>query len=186
MKKLAAILLLAIFLFNIGGYRIVFYFLQKNANTELIEAIDKEEYNPQELITIKVPLSLPYQNNWKNFERVDGEIKVNGKVYHYVQRKLVDGEMILQCLPDENKMHLENAKDDFFRLANDLVTNNSTKKTGSNNLISFKNITGDYDKMNDQKISLSFIIMSPSLYAESNSYAISKGLCTLPDQPPEA
>ena len=99
MKKLAAILFLTLFLFNIIGYRLVFYFVQQENDITLETSLDKAEYNESELITIKVPISLPYQTNWKDFERVDGEINFEGKIYKYVKRKVEDGQLVLMCRP---------------------------------------------------------------------------------------
>lgn len=186
MKQLAAILLLCIFLFNIGGYRGVFFLFEKNANSKLIAAIDKDQFDTDQLITITVPLSLPYQNNWKNFERVDGEIMVDGKLYHYVQRKVVDGAMVLQCIPDENKMHIENAKDDFFRLAGDLINNNTTtKKSSNNNVAGFKNMVWDYDNINTGKPLSGHTGSGNNLYKQNNIAGLTRGIFLLPEQPPE-
>lgn len=144
MKKLAAIFFLSLFLFNVIGYRLVFYFEQQNADANVVAKLDNSDYNDKDLITIKVPISLPYQTNWKEFERVDGEITFDGKIYKYVKRKIEDGQLVLMCLPDEHKQRLQTARDDFFKLANDLTASSSSKK--QNNTFSIKNLLGDYDK----------------------------------------
>ncbi|HLL41614.1 MAG TPA: hypothetical protein VK369_00680, partial [Segetibacter sp.] len=118
MKKFSAIFLIALFLFNLFGYRILFNYEQQQSDVRLEASLDKQEYNDADLVTIKVPLSLPYVNNQQNFERVDGEITVNGKILKYVKRKITDGNLILLCLPNDNKMRIESAKDEFFKYAN--------------------------------------------------------------------
>ena len=75
-------------LLNLAGYKVLFHFLQQRADSQLQASLDKQQYNEQDLVTIKVPLSLPYQTNWKEFERVDGEIKLDGKIYKYVKNNL--------------------------------------------------------------------------------------------------
>lgn len=144
MKKLAAIFLVTIFLFNAGGYQLWFYFEQRNSDKNLEASLDKNDYDPAELITIKVSLSLPYQNDTKEFERISGEIKFNGKIYKYVKRKIENGELVLMCLPDKNKMQIEKSKDDFFKNTNDIAQNNDSKKS-SDSKASYKSIAGDYD-----------------------------------------
>jgi len=144
MKKLAAIFFLSLFLFNVIGYRLVFYFVQKQADVTAEAKLDNSDYNDKDLITIKVPISLPYQTNWKEFERVDGEVTFDGKIYKYVKRKIEDGQLVLMCLPDEHKQRLQTARDDFFKLANDLTASSSSKK--QSNAFSIKNVLGDYDK----------------------------------------
>lgn len=133
MAKFTAILLLLLLLFNLVGYRIMFYTLQQKADKQLVSRLDNNSYNDNDLLTITVPLSMPYLTDSKDFERKDGEITLNGKIYHYVKQKIFQGNLILMCVPDEQKMHLENAKDNFFRLANELQTNPSSKKPGENN-----------------------------------------------------
>ncbi|HKG69981.1 MAG TPA: hypothetical protein VKA92_14000, partial [Segetibacter sp.] len=123
MKKLSAIFLIALFLFNLFGYRILFNYEQQQSDVRLEASLDKQDYNDADLVTIKVPLSLPYVNNQQNFERVDGEITVNGKILKYVKRKIADGNLILLCLPNDHKMRIESAKEEFFKYTNDLVQN---------------------------------------------------------------
>lgn len=146
MKKLAAIFLIIIFLFNIGGYRLWFYFEQQRSDNRIEVLLDKEAYNEAELITIKTPLSLPYQSNTSDFERVSGEINFNGKIYKYVKRKIDNGQLVLLCLPDKNKMQLEKAKADFFKNTNELAQNDNSKKSDNSKSISFKNTGSDYDQ----------------------------------------
>jgi len=144
LKKLIAIILSIIFLFNIGGYRLWYYFEQQQADRFLEAILDKAAYNEAELITIKVPLSLPYQNDNKDFERVTGEINCNGIIYKYVKRKIENGELILLCLPDKNKMQLETAKQDFFKNTNDLSQN--SKRPDNSKSISFKNLSWEFEQ----------------------------------------
>lgn len=184
MKKVSAILLIALFLFNLFGYRILFHYEQRQSDARLETSLDKQNYNDADLITIKVPLSLPYVDNQQNFERVDGEITVNGKILKYVKRKIIDGNLILMCLPDHNKMQIESAKNDFFKFANDLVQNNQSKKSGSSKSGLFKNlvtecciISADYAPA-FQIVQLAYNNTSCLNYLPS-SY------CTLPEQPPE-
>ncbi len=146
MKKLIAIFLLLTFIFNLGGYRVWFYFEQKKSNANIEASLDKDEYNEAELITIKVPLSLPYQNDAKDFERISGEVNFNGKMYKYVKRKIENGEFVLLCLPDKNRMQIEKTKDDFFKNTNDLVQNSNSKKSDNSKSLTFKNASGDYDE----------------------------------------
>ena len=120
MKRLAAILLLIIFLFNWFGYRLLSDYLQHRADTRLESQLDQNQYNEASLIEIRIPLNMPYQNVSSDFERYDGEIEYNGIHYKYVKRKVANGELVLLCLPDESRMRLQNARDEFFKLVNDL------------------------------------------------------------------
>ena len=73
MKKFGAISLLLLLLFNFIGYRLLFYALQQNAEKNIVARIDREDYSDADLITLTVPLSMPYLQDSKDFERKDGE-----------------------------------------------------------------------------------------------------------------
>ncbi|MEJ7828524.1 MAG: hypothetical protein WKF91_10020 [Segetibacter sp.] len=145
MKKLVAILLLVVFLFNLVGYRGWFYMAEQQWEAQLRNLLDKEQYNDAELITIRVPLLLPYVTDTREFQRTDGEINMNGKIYHYVKSKIENGDYVLMCLPDHNKQQLKKAKEDFFRDANELLQNGSSKKSGSSKSGLFKHLLSEYN-----------------------------------------
>ncbi|HWB28255.1 MAG TPA: hypothetical protein VG738_22435 [Chitinophagaceae bacterium] len=181
MKKLTAILLLALLLFNIIGYRVMFFFQQRKQDTAMEASFDKDAYNEADLLTVKINLSLPYETNWKDFERVDGVIRIEGKVYRYVKRRVFNGELILKCLPDEYSTRLQTARDDFFRLANNLSTTSSRKQ---GNTFSFKNILSYYD--NQQCAGITFILPVKIRYSAPG--AVPPLACSpqeAPGQPPD-
>ena len=60
-----------------------------------------------------MPLNIPYQVEGSQFERVDGEIALNGRIYKYVKRKVSEGNLILLCIPDAARMSLKKAKADL-------------------------------------------------------------------------
>lgn len=156
---------------------------QQTAQLEL--QLDNKEYDPSSLVELRVPVSLPYQTDWKEFERVDGEIEFNGMHYKYVERKLEAGEMIYKCIPDNNKKQLLNARENFFKLVNDLQTQSQGKESNSKQQHSYKTFSFDYcEKLNafvlDQmeiKQSLRFIHSTQSLLT---------AIIFTPEQPPEA
>ena len=138
MKKFAAILLLALFLFNIIGYRIILFYAQRQSDVQLEASLDKDLYDDADLVTITVPLSLPYLNNQSQFERVDGEINFNGKIYKYVKRKVTEGNLVLLCLPDYNKMRLQSEANASYKNISDVATNSNSKKSSDSKSVSSK------------------------------------------------
>lgn len=133
-RKAVSIFLLLLMAFNLVGYRFCFDYLQKQADSKLALKIDHKNYEEESLITFSIPLSLPYLVNWSEFERVEGEVNLNGIIYTYVKRKVCDGKLILKCLPNHDKMNLETAKQNFFKLANDLQQHDGTQKNNSNHM----------------------------------------------------
>lgn len=140
MKKLAAILLLAIFTFNIIGYRLVFDLLETNADATFTAKLDEGKYNSKDLITVKIPINMPYQVNRTDFERVDGEVTFKGQVYKYVMRKVQSDTMTLLCIPHYEKTELQNKATEFAGKVNDLPSNDNNKKAEV-----LKQLTADYD-----------------------------------------
>jgi len=183
-KKLATILLLALLVFNFVGYRLFFSALQQKANSVIVAKIDNQAYNDADLITLTVPLSMPYLQDSKDFESKDGEITLNGKVYHYVKQKISQGNLVLMCLPDDQKTHLQNAKDNFFRLANELQNNTDSKKSGGNAPV-VKLTISDYEELQIAALDLYSTPISKS-FPTFAFYALLKGEGIMPEQPPEA
>src|SRR5581483_4711639 len=140
LKRVAAILLLLLFMFNWFGYRLLSDYLQHRADARLEVQLDQHQYNEASLIEIRVPLNMPYQVTSSGFERYDGEIEYHGIHYKYVKRKIEDGQLVVLCLPNETKMRLQNARNDFFKLVNDLQRSSQNKNSAS----SIKNPVTEY------------------------------------------
>ena len=128
MKRVLAILLLGILLFNWGGYRLLSSWLETRADSRLEANLDNNNYNESDLVSIKIAANLPYYINSPAYERVDGEINIKGVNYKYVKRRMYNDSLELLCIPNIEKTGLQNAREDFFRLANDLMSDNSSSK----------------------------------------------------------
>jgi hypothetical protein len=169
----------------LAGYHFVVNFLQQHQSNQLELKIDNKAYDETSLIEIHVPVALPYQTDWKEFERVDGEVEFNGMYYKFVERKLQGGEMIYKCLPNEEKVKLLNARENFFKLVNDLETKTPTKKSESNNKHSYKTFSFDYcEKF------ISFKLNEPDTdtrhYLTISAAVLLLAFISSPEQPPES
>jgi hypothetical protein len=122
MRKSASIILLLVILFNMIGYRVWFYYAEGRADAAIETRIDNNQYDENELVALSIPLYNPYQLEQKSFERVNGEININGKIFKYVKRRVSDGNLILLCIPDNQKNILKKAKSDFENATNDLTS----------------------------------------------------------------
>src|ERR1035441_10808198 len=76
-------------------------------------------------------------------------------LYNYVKRKVDNDTLYVMCIPNPKKMNLETAKNDFFKITNDLMQNGNSKKSDNSKTISFKNLQGEYD---DYSFALNTII----------------------------
>jgi hypothetical protein len=120
LRHFIAITLLLVHLFNAGGYRLVFDHMEEAAGERMITRIDGQYYDDRDLLEIRVPVNLPYQTNSPDFERIDGEVSLNGVHYNYVKRKIFNDTLILLCVPNTEKTKVFNARETFFSLVNDL------------------------------------------------------------------
>jgi hypothetical protein len=177
LKRAAAILLLLLFLFNWFGYRLLSGYLQTRADAHLEAQLDQEQYDASQLIEMRVPLNMPYQLNSTDFERYDGEIEIDGVHYKYVKRKVENGQLVLLCLPNETKMKLQGARDEFFKLVNDLPNQNKSPD-------SFKNpVTEYWQEINDWAIQTPFVLHQR--FALHTTHIPTSPAITMPAQPPE-
>lgn len=119
-KKLLALTLLIVHLFNLTGYTFLFRYLGQQASRQITKQIDQHSYNDAELVEIRIPLNLPYINSWGDYERHDGEITIKGNHHNYVKRKIAGDTLYLLCLPNKQKDELQLAKSNFGTDANDL------------------------------------------------------------------
>jgi hypothetical protein len=146
LKQFAAISLLLLLCFNWFGYRLLSGILQQKADTRLEAKLDKEQYDPAQLIELRIPINLPYHNDWDQFERYNGEIILNGVHYKYVKRKVEKGELVLLCLPNNEKQMLASARDQFFKLVNDIQQNPTGSTSEKGNPSTVKNLLSEYQR----------------------------------------
>lgn len=107
--------------------------------------IDDNSINDSQLTEFKIPIHLPYQTTWASYQRYDGEIKINGTIYKYVKRKVCNDTLYLMCITNSKKMRLESAKDEFFKISNDLTKNDHSKKSDNTKSV-FKNLQNLYNE----------------------------------------
>jgi hypothetical protein len=183
LKKLAAILFLALMIFNLAGYRLLFYYAQQRSDKHLRISLDRESYSEKDLVTIKVSLLLPYPPASTSFERVDGEISIKGKIYKYVKRKVQDGQLVLVCLPDKNKMRLENARDDYFKQTSDFTKDTDQGRNGKSRTDLSKNPSPEYVSpvLHDLSAAVAIINLFGSVLRNQSTATLPHGV---PEKPP--
>lgn len=159
-----------------------FYFAERQADEQMELRLDKLQYDPRELIIVKIPLGIPYQTDWTDYERVDGEVEVNGKILKYVKRKVYKGDLILLCIPDNKATHLQSAKENFFSLANELINASSRKTHGGDLPVKMPGVYDDFAYY--YHYASPFIICHHYSFPYNNPLFISPPP-EMPDKPPE-
>lgn len=119
LKKLLAICFLVLFLFNVGGYYLVFMGLNANANQALSKKIDNDNLRDQQTFLIKIPVTLPYPIN-DSYERAHGEFEYNGEYYRLVKQKFSNDTIHMVCVKNDRKNHLNTVLVEYSKKSNDL------------------------------------------------------------------
>jgi len=133
---------------------------------------------------MRVSLNLPYQNDQADFERVNGEIEIDGTHYNYVKRRIENGQLIVMCIPNQRKTKIENSRDDYFKLINDLQQNGNAKKTEKSSSTAFKALFSEYNaETNNWSIASPVQPIAKPGIADSN--LINSLFNYIPGQPPE-
>lgn len=128
MKKVLSILLLVVFLFNVGGYYIVFWGLRFQKDKQLSSRLDANLYDPGETIELKIPITLPYPVQSEEFQRVDGRFERDGQFYKLVKHKLQDDTLHIICIRDHATRHLVDAMSDYVQLTQALGGTDTNQK----------------------------------------------------------
>jgi hypothetical protein len=184
LKKLTALFFLVLFLFNLFGYRLVVDFMQQKLNDQLEVRLDNNAYDESQLVELKIPINLPYQSSWSSYQRYNGEIEINGILYKYVKRKVSNDTLFLMCIANTKKMHLQTAKDDFFKISNDLAQNNNSKKS-DNSKSAFKNLQGEYDRYSFVLNTICPVYSQQNCWLPIQSQHLLSSPHISPEQPPD-
>lgn len=146
MKKLFAITLLVLFVFQFVGYYFIYVGLRYQAKSELMARLDTRDYSSEETVTLKIPFTLPYWADSRGYERVNGEFQYQGQFYHLVEQKLEKDTLYVVCIKNASESRLHEAMTDYVKLTNDIPA--SSQK----NVKLFGSMMKDYVKGNSAEI----------------------------------
>lgn len=180
-KRLTALLCLALFLFNLAGYRVFFHYLQKESDEAYQISLNQSRFDASQMIMLTVDMNMPYLPADTDFESVNGEITVDGKLYKYVKRKVQNGQLVLLCLPDHNRNRIESSKQEFFAYANSL---NAEQNKQAPTKSAIKAFAVDYDQF-DIQYKIENRIATTHYELPQNEHLISSVQCKFQGQPPE-
>lgn len=178
MKKSAAIFLLLIFLFNTIGYKAFFFYLERQADARIEARIRTIDELDKRLITVKLPINLPYQTDWREFESVDGEMNYKGVTYKYVKRKVMRDTLILLCIDHKEKSQLEKRSSDYFKKVNDLTSESNKKPV-------LKQAKTDYYQEVKDLMAASWAILHKENQTPDFTPPIATGYSLMAEMPPE-
>jgi len=131
---------LILFVFQFVGYYFIYVGLRYQAKSELMARLDTKNYSSEETITLKIPFSLPYWMDSREYERVNGEFQYQGEFYQLVEQKLEKDTLYVVCIKDANEQKLHHAMTAYVKLTNDLPA------SSHKNVKLFSSLMKDYVK----------------------------------------
>ena len=146
----------------------------------MVAALDENQYNENDLVQIKLPLNIPYTTDWKDYERCDGNVVLNGIHYNYVKRKVSNDTMYLYCIPNRQKTELNHTKNEYAKQSADIPSGkkaeNAVKKNGSSS--EYNVYLSQYNFSKDFNLSIRTHL--------TNNNQTATGFIQHPVQPPDA
>jgi hypothetical protein len=135
LKRIAAILLLSVFVLNLGGFFLVFKIQQRHVRKEIKEQI-RQGVPEGELTVIKVTPENESELEWEHSK----EFEYKGMMYDVVRKIILDETTILYyCVSDTQETEL------FAYLEDEIKKSMDTKKDGKNSSKNlFKLLSGIY------------------------------------------
>ncbi len=109
-------MLLLVFLFNVGGYYILFWSLRRQTDKELTLRLDTNRYDPGKTIKLRIPVTLPYPLETTGYKRVDGRFEHNGEFFKLVKQKLQGDTLYVICIRDDATRALVETMTDYMQL----------------------------------------------------------------------
>lgn len=175
MKRLIAILLLNVHLFNLGGYHFVFQYFIHQSEVQIVKEIYENKIDATKLVEIKIPVHLPGIKKWDHYVRDNGQLQLKGVYYNYLRYKMSPDTMSFICIANSVKTRLVSANLVIAKEINDVPlskkSHDSLKKSGAGNEYSFQ-------VLNYQFVAFSTLlkaIASPIAYHISDPYIESPG-----------
>jgi len=171
--------------FNIAGYRVLFNYLDGQAQAQMIEKLDNNTYSKVKLTEVKVALHLPYFISNKDFERYDGSIVLNGVTYNYVERKIENDTLILRCIPNEKSDDIRIAGSEYGKTVNDIQATQHGQKSNNSSLL-LKSLECAAYKLNTGFVyNEMFFTTQLSAYKSVSEKIVNDRFVLSPEQPPD-
>jgi hypothetical protein len=127
--------MMLLFLLNVLGYYGVLVGLQLKNKQDLQAQFDSDEYERQHEVTIKVPLTIPYATDSKEYSRVDGEFEHEGDVYRMVKQKLQSDTLYIVCVKDATSKDIRQALAEYVKSFTDKPASEKSQSKTLQNFI---------------------------------------------------
>ena len=153
--------------------------MRYKTDQQLEAQLDAGKYNESTTLLLKVPVPLPYQNNWNEYQRVDGEIIYHGQHYNAVKHRLFQDTMYTVYVKNVVKNKLYQKINDVVRLFTGVPA------SSSKNAHIWDNLLKEYLPLNNDYALVPFIFLS-AVHPDKLVPALSSLTLPLTGHPPKA
>lgn len=119
------------------GYYALFMGLKYQNDVEMLQKLDQAEYSQSDMITIKIPITIPYATDSRDFERVDGMFEHKGEFYRLVKQRLLRDTLHVVCVKDYELAYINQAWESYVKT----FTDNQSDKSAAT---AFHSLIKDY------------------------------------------
>lgn len=141
LKCFSVAFMICILSFNWYGYDLLVKILETHYDEQLETAFDNNNYDASQIVELDSKVVLPYVADMNNFERVDGEVMIDGVHYKFIERKYENGRVIYRCIPNTEKTRLYSARSTFYQLMNEIQDSSNHTKHPANPLTAKKTMS---------------------------------------------
>ncbi|MET3978590.1 hypothetical protein ABIB62_001159 [Mucilaginibacter sp. UYP25] len=180
MKKLIAIFLLHVLLFNIGGHLALHQYVTYQSNELYNHQVASNKYNIKDLTEVKIPMSMPGITDQVSYEAVSGRVNFQNASYNYVKLRVTSTGIYLMCVPNYETTTLSTQNIIDAKNINDIpIQKKDHVPFGKIILIAYSHKDVQY------RFSTPLIVTFKKVTALSQSH-ISESVIQGPGQPPDA
>lgn len=130
-KRAFATLMLVLFLLNVLGYYGIYHGLMAKSSTDLASQVSGNVDAIGATMTIKVPLTVPYGVDSREYEAVSGQFEFEGEIYQMVKQKLVRDTLYVVGVKDERSSMWSKALAEYVMSFSDTRGDDSQDVTAS-------------------------------------------------------
>ena len=116
------------------GYYGAFLGLHIQNDLAMTRALDADQYESSNALTIAFPVSIPYMPDQSEFVRVKGQFMYQGYLYRMVKQKYARDTLTVVCVRDTKHKEIDLALADYVK---NLLDNSSDTKSPTKFSISF-------------------------------------------------
>lgn len=115
MRKVFALFLIVLVLFNSVGYYGLLSFLRYRSSAQLLERLENQAEPEAEALTVRIPLSIPYMPDRTDFDVVRGDLEHNGDYYGAARQKYERDTLTVTYYKDNRLSAIHESFRDFVK-----------------------------------------------------------------------